>query len=555
MPERDSVKTKDKNKAITKKGSRSKKPGRKKSSDSAGQLLGLLAGELLTSFPEPFILYDRDKRIVYANRFAVESLAFDPTGLSRREISSRLDLRTSRGLKASSGEMVSTAAMSGKTVRNMYYKFRDANGEDHISLGSSAPLLYQGEIIGAISSWHDITEEVKRKQYTVIPRSELELLLRERTDELIESQELLEKIFSNTHLGIAMLDRSFRYIRVNRAFTSGLKLSADSILGKNHFDLHPIERNRKIFDEVLQNRRSFFALDRFPLFTENHRKSREYFDWSVHPVVDDSEKAENLLLMVVDSTKRIRAEEELSEAHIRLQRSERLSSIGTLAATVAHELRNPLGVMKTAIYNIRRKNKDAGLKSHVDNIDKKIDESSRVINNLLNYSRIQTPRQRPVRLSHILTESSKSVKKEFRNRNVRISRQLKQLRGHKVMADPDQLREVFINILHNSFQAIEEGDGEVRVTASIEKGRHVLVEVSDNGVGMDKKVLKRVLDPFFTTKAKGTGLGLAICSELVELNGGSISLNSEKGRGTTVSLILPLGGKKNEKKPRSHSRG
>jgi len=544
MPGKDSGKIDDRNKAAAKKGRRLKKSGKTKGSNSANHLLELFAEELLTSFPEPFILYDRDMTVVYANRFAVESFSFDPTGLSRGEMASRLNLKTSGGARAAGGEMISTAAMAGDTVRNIYYKFEDADGETHISLGSSSPLLYQGEVIGAISSWHDITEEVKREQYAVIPRNELEILLQEKMEELVESQELLEKIFSNNHMGIAMLDRSFRYIRVNRAFTSGLSLSADSIIGENHFDLHPLEQNRKIFGEVLEHGRSFFALDRFPLFVDSRRQGGRYFDWSVHPVVDDSGEVESILLMVINSTKRIKAEDELAEARIRLERSERLSSIGTLAATVAHELRNPLGVMKTAVYNIRRKNENDRLDSHINNIEKKIEESSRVIDNLLNYSRIQSPRQRRVRLSDILNESVKSIKKQFRKRPVRVTRQLKPLRGRKVMVDPDQLSEVFINILHNSFQAIEKEGGSVTVAASVQNGKDVLVEFSDTGPGMDNKVLERVMDPFFTTKAKGTGLGLAICRELVELNGGSISIISEKGRGTTVSLKLPLGRRK-----------
>jgi len=221
-----------------------------------------------------------------------------------------------------------------------------------------------------------------------------------------------------------------------------------------------------------------------------------------------------------------------------IEHNRRLSSIGTLAATVAHELRNPLGVIRTAAYNLHRKNSDPSLEKHIDNIQKKIDDSVLIINNLLNYSRIHRPARRRVRLSRVITESIRSVKKQFPEKPVTVRKQLSKMRGRAIYADPEQLREVFVNIIKNGFQAIEL-EGRIEIIASIADGK-VNVEISDNGTGIDKEDIDQVFDPFFTGRARGTGLGLSVCRELIELHGGTVSIKSEKGAGTVVTVELQL---------------
>jgi len=373
-------------------------------------LPGISQVELLTSIPLPMLIYDRNLKVIHANRFAIESLAFDPSGMSKEEINKQLSPHNGSGSNGLTDRLITGHVLEGKMVRNVYCRFRNSAGEVRINLGSTTPLRSGGRITGAVTAWHDITERVQREQIAVYSHQEEE---------------------------------------------------------GRHGSKKRIARLREDLDQT-----------------------------------------------------------------------RRLSSIGTLAATVAHELRNPLGVIRTAAYNLQRKNSDASLKKHIDNIHKKINESVLIINNLLNYSSIQSPSMQRVSLAGIIADSIKSAEKLFPEKAVKVHRELRRMRGRSLKADPEQLREVFTNIIKNAFQAVEEA-GEVKIEADI-IGRRVRVEVSDNGSGVSEENMEKVFEPFFTSRAKGTGLGLSICRELIELHGGDISIHSEEKNGTTVTVVLPL---------------
>jgi signal transduction histidine kinase len=234
-----------------------------------------------------------------------------------------------------------------------------------------------------------------------------------------------------------------------------------------------------------------------------------------------------------------REKEELDKLREELERTRRLRSIGSLAASVAHELRNPLGVIRTAAYNIQRKNSNPDLERHISNVQKKINQSVLIINNLLNYSSIKMPDFKEVVLADILNESIRSIEELFPKKEIGMVKNFDDLRGRVISVDPDQMRQVFTNLLKNSFQAVNDG-GIVEVKAGTADG--VLeIEICDNGCGICEEKLEKVFDPFHSGKATGTGLGLAICRELVELHGGDIYIRSNRGEFTAVTVRIPLG--------------
>jgi PAS domain S-box-containing protein len=231
---------------------------------------------------------------------------------------------------------------------------------------------------------------------------------------------------------------------------------------------------------------------------------------------------------------------ELLRAQKELAENKRLSDIGTLAATVAHELRNPLGVILTAAYNIKMKSSDKAIRKHLVNIEKKIFESNQIINNLLNYARIKMPEYGRVRIDLLLDECVMFAKKHFRNRGIIVEKAWQEVKGKFIHVDPVQIREVFNNILNNAFQAIQGKKGKIRVLAVMDAQGFLRVSIKDNGVGIDEKRLGKIFEPFYTTKPKGTGLGLTICKDLVELHGGRIYIETESGKGTTITVKLPV---------------
>jgi PAS domain S-box-containing protein len=232
--------------------------------------------------------------------------------------------------------------------------------------------------------------------------------------------------------------------------------------------------------------------------------------------------------------------EELMRTHEELDQAKRLSDIGTLAATVAHELRNPLAVIRTAAYNIRRKVGNPIIENNLANVEKKVIESNQIITNLLFYSRLKLPKLEPINIYDLLNENIDSVKEQYQDSNVKIIKQLNLIKRLVINVDPIQMGELFNNIINNAYQAFPDKIGKITVHGSKNKDDMVVIQVQDNGIGIASDDLSRIFDPFFTTKAKGTGLGLTICQQLVNLHGGKIDITSTKGKGTMVTIALPM---------------
>ena len=236
---------------------------------------------------------------------------------------------------------------------------------------------------------------------------------------------------------------------------------------------------------------------------------------------------------------------ELKKAEEDLFRAKRLSDIGTLAATVAHELRNPLATMRTAIFNIKRKSRDPLIEGHLENMEKKIVESSRIINDLLFYSRIRLPKFEPVKLCAIMEECVGLSQERFKGYRVKLHRVCKIAKGTVIQADIVQLKELCHNILDNAYESLANKRGAIEVKVSpAHRSGFITISVKDNGVGISAESLKRILEPFFTTKVRGTGLGFSICNQIVRLHNGTMNVASKEGKGTTVTVTLPVSQRK-----------
>jgi PAS domain S-box-containing protein len=229
---------------------------------------------------------------------------------------------------------------------------------------------------------------------------------------------------------------------------------------------------------------------------------------------------------------------ELIKTQKELKQSSRLADIGTLAATVAHELRNPLGVIHLAAYNLKKEKIELGDNKHLVNIEKKIWEGNQIINNLLTYARIKIPNYENVNILNILDECVSTAQERFGEKGISFEKKYDDGLNF-IEADPNQIREIFLNIINNACQAIVAPGGKVEIRARSEEDL-IRVSVEDTGVGIAPEDLNRVFEPFFTRKSKGTGLGMAICNELVNLHQGKIEINSQLGEGTTVCIVLPV---------------
>ncbi len=252
--------------------------------------------------------------------------------------------------------------------------------------------------------------------------------------------------------------------------------------------------------------------------------------------------------LILSNGERRRLEQERERMRIELIHTQRLESIGTLAAGVAHEISNPLAYIATnleyigarldrlddpsVVREIRRATREATLGA---------DRVRRIVGDLTRYARREQSPPAPVDVRSVLDRAINMSWSELSHR-ARLVRDDGALA--LVLADEDRLVQVFLNLLLNAAQAIEDGraeKNEIRLSTRLD-GDRLAIEVVDSGIGIPPDALGRVFDPFFTTKpvGAGTGLGLSICHTIVSGLGGAIEVESKVGAGTTVRVVLPV---------------
>ena len=232
--------------------------------------------------------------------------------------------------------------------------------------------------------------------------------------------------------------------------------------------------------------------------------------------------------------------EELAQAQRQLIQSEKLASLGQMAAGVAHELNNPLGtitlfssMLKKDLAHNKKWEKDINL------IIQEVERAAKIVKDLLSFSRETKLKPGLVNINTIIEEAVSLLIKRSLFRDIQVKQKL----GTSVpstFADPDLLKQVFFNIILNGAQAME-GSGELTIRShSVNGGKKIEIQIQDTGTGIEEEFLPRLFDPFFTTKEKGTGLGLALVYGIVSKHKGTIDVKSELGKGTTFLINLPV---------------
>ncbi len=221
-----------------------------------------------------------------------------------------------------------------------------------------------------------------------------------------------------------------------------------------------------------------------------------------------------------------------------LLRAERLGALGELAGSVSHEMRNPLNVIRSSAFYLRGRlgDTDEKVSTHLDRMERSVERADNIINDLLSYSKITTTLHEETDVKR-LAETIISEMKVPEGVNVAVQAPAG-LPAFRV--DPILFGQVLNNLVQNSFQAMPQG-GTVEVGLA-EEGGQFKTTVRDDGEGISAENLPRVFEPLFSTKAVGTGFGLAVCRRIVEEQGGTIGIESTEGKGTTVTVRLPLKG-------------
>jgi signal transduction histidine kinase len=229
----------------------------------------------------------------------------------------------------------------------------------------------------------------------------------------------------------------------------------------------------------------------------------------------------------------------------KLLRQERLATLGQVAGSVAHELRNPLGVISNAVYflNLITPQTEPRVQEYLTIIEQETRYAEKVVSDLLDQSRIKLPDRSQISVTELVQQAlDRNPLSPHIRLTLDISAELP-----PVYVDPVQIVQVLGNLLSNAYQAMPDGGG--LTIAARQNGQEVAIKVIDQGEGIAAEYMPRMFEPLFTTKQKGIGLGLSLSKNLVESNDGRIDVFSQTGQGSTFVVFLPVVGSIQEKKP------
>jgi two-component system NtrC family sensor kinase len=237
---------------------------------------------------------------------------------------------------------------------------------------------------------------------------------------------------------------------------------------------------------------------------------------------------------------------ELETAHEQLVRTEKLSSLGKMSASIAHEINNPLaGILTFAKLMIRTLEHgpadEATRKELIRNlglVQRETERCSSIVRNLLDFARERPLSLKPVNVNQVVAEALSLIANQAAIQNVVMEKDLATV--SPVEADYGQLRQAFVNIALNAVEAMPKGGRLDVITRSLRDERQVEIAFADNGPGIPPDVLRKIFDPFFTTKEKGTGLGLSVVYGIVARHHGKVDVDTEPGRGTRFVIHLPF---------------
>ncbi|OGW24894.1 MAG: hypothetical protein A2X59_02525 [Nitrospirae bacterium GWC2_42_7] len=229
---------------------------------------------------------------------------------------------------------------------------------------------------------------------------------------------------------------------------------------------------------------------------------------------------------------------ELKETQEQLVQTAKLAAIGELASNVAHEINNPLTSIMGYAELIKEETDLDSIMKDVDIIQKESLRARDIVQQLLEFSRKKPLEIKKIDLNSLIKESVSLVKMNIKDAGIKVVEDYSEL--PVIAGDPNQLKQVFLNIINNAVDSLPEKSGEINIR-TLENSRNVMVEISDNGYGIPDDVLSRIFEPFFTTKReKGTGIGLSISHKIIQSHKGKIDIRSEEHAGTKVIITLPV---------------
>ncbi len=366
-----------------------------------------------------------------------------------------------------------------------------------------------------VDTFHELVSKLKDKE------KELEDLRQRAEDRATTIEGYNENILQSVPSGVISFDKNLKITKINYAAEKILELKSETIIGKSHEEV----LNKPITD--LLHKKQFLERGEISYITNSGKKI--WLGLTLSPLKNREGKTIGQLLVFTDLT-------HLKAFEAQMALRDKLSTLGEISAGIAHELRNPMGVI-AGYTKILSKKVDESLKSTVDAISKEIIVMDRIISDFLSFAKVTELNISDINIKKIIGNCISSVigDKEDIKLNLHID-EIPIIKGDEVL-----LRQAFTNLLQNSVEAMPNG-GNLTISASTiseHEEKFLKISISDTGHGISENIVDKIFLPFFTTKEKGTGLGLAIVHKIVISHGGTIAVDSSNN-GTTFNIKLPI---------------
>lgn len=367
------------------------------------------------------------------------------------------------------------------------------------------------EVGFVVDTFHELVAKLKEKE------KELDSLRRIAEDRADVYESYNEYILQSVPSGVISLDSGLRLTKINSAAEKILNIKATDVINRDYHDIFGEPVIRYLEDKHLVERKEF-------QYTLNSGK-RIHLGLTLTPLFNSSNNAIGQLMVFTDLT-------ELKALEAQAALRDRLASLGEMAAGMAHELRNPMGVI-AGYTKLLSKRTDNSLSHIVTAISNEVAVMDRVISDFLSFARPAALNLSRVDMEQVISNCASNVLADKEGIKLYLAiENIPQVYGDEIL-----LRQAFINLFQNSIEAMQEG-GELRISFCVSSG-YLEVAITDSGHGISEEIWDKVFLPFYTTKDKGTGLGLAIVHKIIVSHQGNISFDSNE-KGTTFNISLPL---------------
>ncbi len=481
---------------------------------------------VMKSVADPIVLTNLDNDILLQNRRAEELFSGSKNASEGKR----------RALEMN--DLLFSAYLSSAAVSYTEFVQRDITlvdpleGSDlHYEVISTPALNARGEKIGLVSIFRDVTDLRDANEELALNI----IKLQQAEAEARRERDRLNLIIENVGQPVAVCDSRGNFILFN---ARAELLFQAPVVGARPGAVSAVRANSVKFTSFISTLASDSSTSvRQAEIELINPRSGEKLPMEITAVeVEDAMGEVTAVVSILHDLSEIR-ELERRRVEQQLFESEKLAAVGRLAASIAHEVNNPLEAIKNSLYLLQTSRDESTNVRFLDVARKETERVSHIIRQMLGFAR-RTGEVEWVNVNQVLEETMILVEKKLRQTGVAVVLDLDS-KLPAVRARADQMRQVFLNLVLNAQQAIE-GKGEIRIKTEIEQALQpsIAVEIIDSGQGISDEELPRIFEPFFSKRQKGTGLGLWVTQDIVRQHGGRIEVTSSKGQGTTFRIIL-----------------